>query len=74
MTVSTPAGTRELPVPALMRDRRAVSDEQAAEIARLAIALEDEAGRPVDVECCYRQGQLYLLQCRPVTTIEKGLQ
>ena len=75
MTVSTPEGTRELPVPALMRNRRAVSDEQATEIARLAIALEEEAGRPVDVECCYREGQLYLLQCRPVTTIEqKGLQ
>ena len=74
MTVITSSGTRELPVPALMRNRRAVSDEQAAEIARLALALEEEAGRPVDVECCYREGQLYLLQSRPVTTIQKGVQ
>jgi phosphoenolpyruvate synthase/pyruvate phosphate dikinase len=74
MTVATPTGTRELPVPALMRNRKAISDEQAAEIARLALSLEEEAGRAVDVECCYREGHLYLLQSRPVTTIQKGVQ
>jgi phosphoenolpyruvate synthase/pyruvate phosphate dikinase len=73
MTVLTADGTRELPVPALMRNRPAVTDEQAAEIARLALALEEEARRAVDVECCYREGQLYLLQSRPVTTV-KGVQ
>jgi phosphoenolpyruvate synthase/pyruvate phosphate dikinase len=73
MTVLTASGTRELPVPALMRNRPAATDEQAVKIARLALALEEEAGRPVDVECCYREGQLYLLQSRPVTTV-KGVQ
>jgi pyruvate,water dikinase len=74
MTVPTSAGTRELRVPPLMRNRKAIADEQATEIARLALVLEEQAGRPVDVECCYRQGQLYLLQSRPITTIQKGVQ
>ncbi|MGE5642643.1 MAG: hypothetical protein ACM3Y8_06495 [Byssovorax cruenta] len=24
---------------------------------------------PVDVECAYAGGELYLLQCRPITTL-----
>jgi pyruvate,water dikinase len=45
-----------------------LNDEQAIEVARLAVALERHEGRPVDVECAYQDGTLYLLQCRPVTT------
>lgn len=44
-----------------------LSDAQAIEVARLAVALERHEGKPVDVECAYQDGTLYLLQCRPVT-------
>ena len=27
-------------------------------------------GWPVDLECAYRGGVLYLLQCRPITTLD----
>ena len=47
----------------------AISDEQVLEVARLALALEAEAGRPVDVECAFGDGRLYLLQSRPITTL-----
>src|SRR4029077_20443337 len=39
-----------------------------AAIARLAIQLETVMGGPVDIECALRDGQLHLLQCRPITT------
>lgn len=39
------------------------------EIARLTIALEVRTGAPVDVECAIAAGTLYLLQCRPITTL-----
>ena len=26
-------------------------------------------GWPVDIECAYRGRELYLLQCRPITTL-----
>jgi len=29
---------------------------------------EATIGYPVDIECSYARGELYLLQCRPVTT------
>lgn len=69
MTVSTPGGTREVDVPRFLRQQASISDEQAAEIAQLALSLEATMGYAVDVECAWASGQLYLLQCRPITTL-----
>lgn len=69
MTVSVPGGTREVDVPALLRTRLAITDEQAVTAARLAVALEETAGHPVDIECAFAGGELYLLQARPITTL-----
>ncbi len=45
-------------------------EEQLIEIAALAKKLEANAGHPVDIEWCIEKGsnQLFLLQCRPITT------
>ncbi|MEK7862141.1 MAG: PEP/pyruvate-binding domain-containing protein, partial [Chloroflexota bacterium] len=47
----------------------ALTEDGAREIAQLVQALEAESGHPVDIECAYAQGQLHLLQCRPITTL-----
>ncbi len=47
----------------------ALDETQAREIAKLTLALERENGHPVDVECAFARGALYLLQCRPITTL-----
>ncbi|MFO7169166.1 MAG: PEP/pyruvate-binding domain-containing protein [Chloroflexota bacterium] len=69
MTIATAGGTREVDVPRLLQTQPALSDAQAAEMARLAVSLESRMGWPVDVECAYQGGRLYLLQCRPITTL-----
>jgi pyruvate,water dikinase len=69
MTVSVPGGTREVDVPRLLRNQPALREEQVLEMTRLALALEDRMGWPVDLECAYHGGELYLLQCRPITTL-----
>lgn len=69
MTVAVSGGTREVEVPGFLRDQASLSEEQAVEIARLALALEKEMGWPVDLECAYARTRLFLLQCRPVTTL-----
>jgi pyruvate,water dikinase len=69
MTIAAPNGTREVDVPRLLRAQPSLGDAQAGEMARLAVALEKRMGWPVDVECAYQGGQLYLLQCRPITTL-----
>jgi phosphohistidine swiveling domain-containing protein len=53
----------------LAGDRAALDDVQVREVARLALALEAESGVPVDVECAFAGGALYLLQSRPITTL-----
>ena len=45
----------------------ALTDDQVREVARLALALEAEAGHPVDIEAAFEDGALWLLQSRPVT-------
>ena len=72
MSVPVSQGTEEVDVPRSLRSRPALEDSQVVELARLAVALESTMGWPVDLECSYHAGKLYLLQCRPVTTIGMG--
>ncbi len=67
MTVPAPVGTHQLPTPRWLRTQPALTPAQILELAQLALTLETHMGWPVDVECCYRHGVLYLLQCRPIT-------
>jgi pyruvate,water dikinase len=69
MTVAVTGGTREVDVPRLLWSRPALDDAKIVEMARLACDLERAEGWPVDLECAYRDDVLYLLQCRPVTTL-----
>ena len=69
MTVSVPGGTREVDVPKFLRVQAVLEEEQILEMASLGLSLEARLGWPVDVECAYHAGSLYLLQCRPITTL-----
>jgi pyruvate,water dikinase len=69
MTIAVPGGSREVDVPRLLHTQPSLIDAQAVEMAWLAVALEGRMGWPVDVECAYQGGRLYLLQCRPITTL-----
>jgi len=69
MTVVASDGTREVEVPRFLRTQPALRDDQVAELAQLGVALERRMGHPVDVECAYHADTLYLLQCRPITTL-----
>jgi pyruvate,water dikinase len=69
MTVSIPGGTQEVEVPHFLRKQASLEDEQVTEMAKLALTLEETMGHPVDVEGAYAGGKLYLLQCRPITTL-----
>jgi pyruvate,water dikinase len=47
----------------------ALSDAQAVEVARLAERAEAHFGAPQDIEWALRDGRLYLLQSRPITSL-----
>jgi phosphoenolpyruvate synthase/pyruvate phosphate dikinase len=69
MAVFARQGTQEAPVPRQQRNVPAIDDGQVTEMTRLSITLESVMGWPVDIECAYQEGELYLLQCRPITTL-----
>jgi phosphoenolpyruvate synthase/pyruvate phosphate dikinase len=69
MTVSAPGGTHEVETPRFLRNISSLNDEQVIEMAKLALTLETTMEYPVDVECAYAGDELYLLQCRPITTL-----
>jgi pyruvate,water dikinase len=48
---------------------RTLRDDEARDIAELVLAAERGFGRPVDVEFCWEGRQLWLVQCRPITTL-----
>jgi pyruvate,water dikinase len=48
---------------------RTLRDDEARRIAELVLTAEHGFGRPVDVEFCWEGRELWLVQCRPITTL-----
>ena len=48
---------------------RTLRDDEATQVADLVRRAEAGFGRPVDVEFCFAGRALWLLQCRPITTV-----
>ena len=69
MTISKTDGAEEVTVPKIMRDQSSMSDGQVLDVARLTASLEKAEGHPVDIEWAFVKDNLYLLQCRPITTL-----
>ena len=53
----------------MLRDQPSLSEDQIREVARLGRRLEAALGWAVDIEVAFAAGELYLLQCRPITTL-----
>lgn len=50
--------------------RRVLNDEEIVDLARIGLAVENHYGSPQDIEWCYADGELFIVQSRPITTIE----
>ena len=70
MTVRTGNGTEERPVPAAKRCKSTLSKRQVTELARLGMAIEHYYGAPQDIEWCFAGGRFYVVQVRPITTLQ----
>jgi pyruvate,water dikinase len=69
MTVLGEKGTKDVSVPISHRRTFTLDAEKSREITQLALDLESRMGWPVDLEFAYYANDLYLLQCRPITTL-----
>jgi pyruvate,water dikinase len=67
--VSIPeGGTHERELSEEEGGARKVADEQLAALARIGADLEERLGCPQDIEWALQDGEIYVLQARPVTT------
>ncbi len=63
--------TKEIKVPEKYQNKIKLSDEQIIYLAKLSQKLQDHYFYPQDSEWALEKGKLYLVQTRPITTIEK---
>ena len=63
--------TVERDVPADRREVRVLSDDEIAALVELGERVESHYGTPQDVEWAVRDGEIYMLQSRPITTISE---
>ena len=64
--------TVERAVPEDKREARVLSDEELDELRDLGEEIEEYYNDPQDVEWAIHDGEVYLLQSRPITTIAEG--
>ena len=62
-------GTVEMPVPEELRAKPALSEQQVAQLTSLGNRIEAYYGKPQDIEWGFYNGNWYLLQSRPITTL-----
>ena len=55
--------------PPARRFARTLRDDEARAVVELVLAAEAGFGRPVDVEFCFEGPAIWLVQCRPITTV-----
>lgn len=60
------------PVPIERQNEQKISDREILKLFDLALAIEKHYGKPQDTEWGIEGGRIYMLQSRPVTTLDNG--
>ncbi|MFB6071908.1 MAG: pyruvate, water dikinase [Halobacterium sp.] len=63
--------TVEREVPEEKREQRVLSDDEIADLVAIGERVEEHYGTPQDVEWAMADGDVYMLQSRPITTINE---
>jgi pyruvate,water dikinase len=69
MTVRTESGTSEVPVPDSRKKKPALTNAQAAQLARYGAQIETLYGMPMDIEWTLAGGKFAIVQARPITSL-----
>ncbi|PSQ01394.1 phosphoenolpyruvate synthase [Halobacteriales archaeon QS_5_70_17] len=64
--------TTKIDVPEEKRNRKVLEDGEIERLVELGRRVEDHYGDPQDVEWAIVDGEVFMLQSRPITTIEEG--
>ncbi len=69
MTVRTPDGTHEEPVPSDRRSMAVLTAQTAAELTRLGVQIERLYKQPMDIEWAIQEDRIFVVQARPITAL-----
>src|ERR687890_184564 len=73
MTVNTDSGTEERPVPEARRREEVLDDDAVAELVSYGVRIEDHYDMPQDIEWAFSNGELFILQSRPITALPEPM-
>jgi pyruvate,water dikinase len=62
---------QRLPVPATRQHQRVLDDDTLLTLARMALEIEAHYGSPQDAEFALAAGRVWIVQSRPITTLER---
>lgn len=65
-------GDRTVPLDPARADARVLSDDEACDVARLALRVQQHFGTPQDVEWAMTGRRTWLVQARPITTLTEA--
>ncbi|MFC7615410.1 PEP/pyruvate-binding domain-containing protein [Actinokineospora soli] len=65
-------GERRIDLPADESARRVLTEAEAVELARTGLAIERHYGVPQDIEWAIADGATWIVQTRPITTVDTG--
>lgn len=63
--------TRRVDVPEDKKNAQVLTEDELMKLAKLGKIVEEHYGKPQDIEWAIQGGNIYLLQSRPITTIQK---
>jgi len=69
MIVRSATGNEEKTVSLAKQELQKISDEQIMELSKICIAIENHYCFPCDIEWAYENGKFYIVQSRPITTL-----
>ena len=69
MTVRLETGTEEQAVPESLQDRPVLNDATISDLARFGEQIEAHYNMPMDIEWAIADGQIAILQARPITSL-----
>ncbi len=69
MTIRSPEGTRQEPVPADKRNQSTLSLQKVTELSQLGMRIEQLYKQPMDIEWVLQDGGFFILQARPITAL-----
>ena len=67
-------GTKEEAVETTTQEVQKLSDHHIIQLAKLSEKIEQHYGKPMDIEWALEDSKLYILQARPITTLNTSTQ